>query len=75
MAYLPVLDLLKSYFDIADDDREFIIRKKIEEKILCLDKNLKSVLTPFHDLLSLKLMMTRICKLTLQKEKCGSLNL
>ena len=54
MAYLPVLDLLKSYFDIADDDREFIIRKKIEEKILCLDKNLKSVLTPFHDLLSLK---------------------
>ena len=54
MAYLPVLDLLKSYFDIADDDREFIIRKKIEEKILCLDNNLKSVLTPFHDLLSLK---------------------
>ncbi|MBC2717818.1 MAG: AAA family ATPase [Desulfobacteraceae bacterium] len=54
MAYLPVLDILKSYFDIADDDREFIIRKKIEEKILRLDENLKNVFTPFHDLFSLK---------------------
>jgi predicted ATPase len=54
MAYRPVIDILKSYFDITDNDREFIIRKKIEEKIFRLDANLMGILSPFHDVLSLK---------------------
>ncbi len=54
MAYLPVLDILRSYFDIKEGDREFLIRKKMEEKILDLDEKLKGVIPPFQSLLSLK---------------------
>jgi class 3 adenylate cyclase/ribosomal protein L40E len=54
MAYLPILDILRSYFDIREGDREFNIKKKIEEKIIHLDERLKTVLSPFHELLSLK---------------------
>lgn len=54
MAYLPFLDILKSYFKITDDDLESLIKQKIEETILNLDPNLKGSLNPFHDLLSLK---------------------
>jgi class 3 adenylate cyclase len=54
MAYLPFLDILKSYFTIADDDPEPLIKKKIKDKTLSLDQNLESVITPFQDVLSLK---------------------
>jgi class 3 adenylate cyclase/tetratricopeptide (TPR) repeat protein len=53
MAYLPVLDILRSYFDIKEGDREFLIKKKMEEKILDLDEELKGVIPPFQSLLSL----------------------
>lgn len=54
MAYLPILDILRSYFDIKEGGRDFIIEKKMEEKILYLDEKLKGVLPPFQELLSLK---------------------
>jgi len=54
MIYLPILDILRSYFEIKEGDREFIIKKKMEEKILDLDEKLKGVLPPFQELLSLK---------------------
>jgi hypothetical protein len=53
MIYLPILDILRSYFEIKDGDREFIIKKKMEGKILDLDEKLKGLLPTFHDLLSL----------------------
>jgi class 3 adenylate cyclase/tetratricopeptide (TPR) repeat protein len=54
MAYLPILDILKSFFDIKEGDREFVIKKKIKEKILQFDEKLKDVLSPLEDFLSLK---------------------
>lgn len=54
MAYLPVLDILRSYFDIKEGDREFLIKKKMEDKIIDLDVKLKNVIPPFQSLLSLK---------------------
>ncbi|MBW1707948.1 MAG: AAA family ATPase, partial [Deltaproteobacteria bacterium] len=54
MAYLPVLDILRSYFDIKEGDREFLIKKKMGAKILDLDEKLKNVIPPFQSLLSLK---------------------
>ena len=54
MPYLPVLDILRSYLDVREGDREFLIKKKMEEKILGLDEKLKNVIPPFQDLLSLK---------------------
>jgi tetratricopeptide (TPR) repeat protein len=53
-AYLPILDILRSYFDIKEGDSESRIKKKIKEKIFELDERLKTVLSPFHELLSLK---------------------
>jgi len=54
MIYLPVLDILRSYFDIKEGDREFLIKKKMNEKVLDLDEKLKGVIPPFQSLLSLK---------------------
>ena len=55
MPYLPILDVLKSYFDIKEDDREYIVKKKLNDKILQLGEGFKGVLPPFQDLLSLKI--------------------
>jgi class 3 adenylate cyclase/tetratricopeptide (TPR) repeat protein len=55
MAYLPFLDILKAYFDIKEGDREFVIKKKMAEKVSQLDKELKGILPPLHDILSLKI--------------------
>jgi len=53
MAYLPVLDILRSYLDIKEGYREFLIKKNMAEKILGLDEKLKGVIPPFQSLLSL----------------------
>ncbi len=55
MAYLPLRDLLRSYFGIEDSDQEFVIKKKMKEKIVCLDSKLLNSLSPLMSLLSLKL--------------------
>ena len=53
MAYLPILDILRSYFDIEEGDSESDIKEKIKEKVLRLDERLKTVLPPFQEILSL----------------------
>jgi tetratricopeptide (TPR) repeat protein len=54
MGYLPILDILRSYLEVKEGDREHIVKKNMEEKILGLDEKLASVLPPFQELLSLK---------------------
>jgi class 3 adenylate cyclase/tetratricopeptide (TPR) repeat protein len=54
MAYLPILDILRLYFEIREGDREFIIKKKMTEKIVDLDEKLHGYLPCFQELLSLK---------------------
>jgi class 3 adenylate cyclase/tetratricopeptide (TPR) repeat protein len=54
MAYLPFLDILRSYFGIHEEDREFQRRKKMAERVLQLNEKLKPILSPLQDLLSLK---------------------
>jgi class 3 adenylate cyclase/tetratricopeptide (TPR) repeat protein len=54
MAYLPILDILRSYFGIKEGEQELTLRRKIKEKISSLDEKLRTVLPPFFDLLSLK---------------------
>jgi len=54
MAYLPLLDILKSYFEIKEDDREYIIKKKVAEKIFHFDEKLNSAVPSFQEILSLK---------------------
>ena len=42
--YLPVIELLKSYFDIQPQDDERKRREKITGKVLTLDRSLEDTL-------------------------------
>jgi class 3 adenylate cyclase len=43
MAYLPVVDLLKAYFGISDQDTQHDVRRLVTENIVSLDPALQSV--------------------------------
>jgi class 3 adenylate cyclase/tetratricopeptide (TPR) repeat protein len=49
--YLPVIDLLKGYFKIADRDDQREIREKVTGKLLTLDRGFEPTLTAFLSLL------------------------
>ncbi len=53
MPYLPILDILRSYFCIVEGEREIPIRKRVTQKVLGLDQNLPETIPPLQDLLSL----------------------
>ena len=53
MAYLPVLDILRSYFEIEEKEPETATKEKIAEKIPQLDEKLTGIIPPFQELLSL----------------------
>ena len=63
MPYLPILAILKGYFNIQEDDREHLIRKKVKEKVLHLDETLVNILPCLHELLSLKVVDERYLQL------------
>src|SRR5215510_1675871 len=50
-AYLPIIDLLKSYFGIEDRDDVRKIHEKVTGKLLTLDKSLEPTLPSFLSLL------------------------
>jgi class 3 adenylate cyclase/tetratricopeptide (TPR) repeat protein len=52
MAYLPVMDILRSYFNISEGMRETVIKENIEEKIKGFDARLHHIEAPLHELLS-----------------------
>ena len=69
MSYLPFLDILRSYFEIEDGDREFVIKKKMAEKLAALDRKLASALPPMMELLSLKVEDEDFLNLGLQQRR------
>jgi tetratricopeptide (TPR) repeat protein len=54
MPYLPILDLLRYYFEIREGEREMVIRKRVRERVLSLDQKLDGIISPMQDILSLK---------------------
>ena len=54
MAYLPILAMLHTYFDIKDGEGESTIKAKLQNKILSLDETLKPLITPLQEILSLR---------------------
>ena len=50
-AYLPMIDLLKAYFKIADRDDHRAIREKVQSRLFELDESLKSAVAPVLALL------------------------
>ena len=54
MPYLPLLDILRSFLGVKEGEPEQVIRRRLKERILGLDENLRDLIPPFQDLLSLK---------------------
>ena len=54
MAYLPVVNALRSYFGIEEGEQEVLSRKKLKQKMGRLDERLMTMLPPLQELLSLK---------------------
>jgi len=50
-SYLPVIDLLKGYFQIEDRDTTQRVREKVTGKVLTLDEKLKDSIPPLLSLL------------------------
>jgi predicted ATPase len=67
--YLPILDIIKSYFEIEEGDREFIIRQKIKEKVFGLGEKLEHTIPSFQELLSLKADDEEYSKLEPQEKR------
>ncbi|HVN71866.1 MAG TPA: adenylate/guanylate cyclase domain-containing protein, partial [Desulfomonilia bacterium] len=51
--YLPVLEILRRFFDIKEDDAEPSIKQKIKERITQLNMPAPQFLPPVHEILSL----------------------
>jgi len=69
MPYLPLLDILRSCFGLKEGEREFLVRKRLEEKTSAIDPKLKSILPPLQELLSLKVEDEAYLKLEPQKKR------
>ena len=50
--YMPILEILRSYFDIKEEDSDNIINRKIKEMINALDEKLAGSIAPIQELLT-----------------------
>ncbi len=63
MPYLPILDVTRSFIGVKEGEQEHVIRQKLKERILGLDENLRHVIAPYQELLSLKVDDEEFAKL------------
>ena len=54
MPYLPILDVLRSFLEVKEGELEHIVRQKLKERIFGLDENLRPIIPPIQELLSLQ---------------------
>jgi class 3 adenylate cyclase/tetratricopeptide (TPR) repeat protein len=54
MPYLPILDILRSFFEIKEGEQETVVRERVKERILKLDRSLQGTIPPIMDLLALQ---------------------
>jgi len=69
IAYLPVIDILKSYLGIKESDAKSVMKKKLTDKIMDLDNRLTSVIAPFEEMLSLDVDDKDFLKLNPQEKR------
>jgi hypothetical protein len=72
-AFLPVIDLLWSYFEISSDDDERKRREKIAGKIAILDRSLEDTLPYLYGLLGISDENSQIAEVEAQTRKRRSL--
>ncbi len=68
MPYLPILDVLKAYFDIEEEDRE-ATKKKVREKLRELEDNAAIVPAALCEVLSLEVEDEQYLQLDPQKRR------
>ncbi len=74
MPYLPILDVLKAYFDIEEEDREATIKEKVREKHSEAGRQHgRSSLPALHEVLSLKVEDEKYLQLGPAAEKRANL--
>jgi len=54
IAYLPIINILRAYFDIEEGEPQLLSQKKLKQRISQLDERLMAMLPPLQELLSLK---------------------
>ncbi len=72
MSYLPILDVLRAYFGIEEEDKELDIKLKLEVRLQGLVEKNPSVLPALYDLLSLSMEDKKYAQLGPQqrRERC-----
>ena len=73
-AFLPVIDLLWSYFKITSDDDERTRREKVTGRVLALDRSLEDALPYLYGLLGLTDENNQIAEIEAQTRKRRSLD-
>ncbi len=63
MPFLPLLGILRHYFDLEEGEREFLVKKKLAAGIDELDKKLDHCLAPLQELFSVQVDNTSWAKL------------
>ena len=69
MAYLPMINALRAYFDIEEGEPELLSQKKLKQRISQLDERLMAMLPPLQELLSLKVQDDGFLKLDPQQKR------
>ena len=73
-AYLPIVELLHSYFDIVGEDSVHARREKVAAKIRVLDPNLENGLPYLHALLEIADDRDRLAGMDAQLRKSRTLD-
>ncbi|MGH7778578.1 MAG: adenylate/guanylate cyclase domain-containing protein [Candidatus Binataceae bacterium] len=73
-AFLPVIDLLRSYFKFSSDDDQRSRREKINGKVLTLDRSLEDTLPYLYGLLGLTEENNQIAEIEAQTRKRRALD-
>ena len=53
MPYLPIQDFFRSFLGVKGGEQEHVVRHKLKERILGVDENLRHIIPPIQELLSL----------------------
>jgi len=69
MAYLPIVNALRSYFGMEEGEPQLLSQKKLQQRIAQLDERLMTMLPPLQELLSLKVEDAEFLKLEPQQKR------
>jgi class 3 adenylate cyclase/tetratricopeptide (TPR) repeat protein len=67
--YLPILDMLRDYFHISEDETEATIKQEISNKVTQISDQLTHIFSPIQEILSLKVENEEYVKLDAKQRR------